>query len=229
MKAFIFHILTPTILLQPIFLCVGEKMKVITKIEIQKKNKNRCSVFVNEEFAFGMDLDAIITYDIQKGNQYTQKEYKELLKAMQYEKSKSAALRYVGYSPRTIRQTTEKLESLEYDAVIIDKTIEFLKLYGYLDDLQYAKDFIRSRIKQKKHGRYKIAYDLMHRGIKKCISEPLLEAYEEEEYKGALALYHKKAKGKEAKSNQEKAKITRYLQGRGYPFEIIKQVIEQDM
>ena len=28
-------------------------MKVITKIEVQKKNKKRCSVFINEEFAFG--------------------------------------------------------------------------------------------------------------------------------------------------------------------------------
>jgi len=203
-------------------------MKVITKIEVQKKNKNRCSVFIDEEFAFGMDLDAIITYDIQKGNQYTQEEYEELLKAMQYEKAKFAALRYVGYSPRTIKQTTEKLQTLEYDEVIIDKTIGFLKSYGYLDDLQYAKDFIRSRIKLKKNGRYKIAYDLMHRGIEKSISEPLLEVYHQEEYEGALSLYHKRTKGKEISDYEEKVKIRRYLQSRGYPFEIIREVMEKN-
>jgi len=176
-----------------------------------------------------MDLDAVITYDIQKGNQYTEKEYEELIKAMQYEKAKFAALRYVGYSPRTIKQTTEKLETLEYDEVIVDKTIGFLKSYGYLDDLQYAKDFIRSRIGQKKHGRYKIAYDLMHRGIEKSMSEPLLEEYVEEEYEGALALYNKRTKGKKITKYEEKAKITRYLQSRGYPFEIIKEVMDQDV
>ena len=86
-----------------------KKMKVITKIEVQKKNTKRCSVFINDEFAFGMDIDAIGIYNIQKGNRYTEDEYENLLKELQYEKAKFAALRYVGYSPRTIKQTIENL------------------------------------------------------------------------------------------------------------------------
>ena len=202
-------------------------MKIITKLEVQKKNSKRCSVFINEEFAFGIDIDAIGDYDIQKGNQYTEEEYEALLKALQYEKAKFAALRYVGYSPRSIKETTQKLHTFEYDEMIITKTIDFLKSYGYLDDAQYAEDFIRSRIRQKKNGRHKITYDLMHKGISKDISNPILEEYEEEEYEGALYLYHKKTKGKELTDSKEKAKITRYLQGRGYPFDIIRAVMEQ--
>lgn len=202
-------------------------MKIITKLEVQKKNTKRCSVFINEEFAFGIDIDAIGIYNIQKGNQYTEDEYEELLKALQYEKSKFAALRYVGYSPRTIKETTQKLHTFEYDEIIITKTIDFLKSYGYLNDMEYAKNFIRNRIQQKNHGRHKITYDLMHRGIDKNISQPILETYEDEEYEGALTLYNKKTKGREIKDHKEKAKITRYLHGRGYPFEIIRAVIEE--
>ena len=202
-------------------------MKIITKLEVQKKNSKRCSVFINEEFAFGIDIDAIGMYDIQKGNQYTQEEYEELLKALQYEKAKFAALRYVGYSPRTIKETTEKLHTFEYDEIIITKTIEFLKSYGYLDDIEYANNFIRNRIKQKRQGRHKIIYDLIHRGISKDVSSPILEGYEEEEYEGALYLYYKKTKGKELLDSKEKAKITRYLQGRGYPFDIIRAAMEE--
>lgn len=202
-------------------------MRVITKIEVQKKNTKRCSIFINDEFAFGMDIDAIGIYNIQKGNTYTEDEYENLLKALQYEKAKFAALRYVGYSPRTIKQTIEKLHTFEYDETIIDKTIEFLKSYGYLNDTEYANSFIRSRIKQKRHGRHKISYDLMHRGIDKELSRPILEEYENEEYEGAVYLYNKKSKGKDITDHKEKAKITRYLQSRGYPYEIIRSVIQE--
>lgn len=202
-------------------------MKIITKIEVQKKNSKRCSIFINEEFAFGIDIDALGMYDIQKGNSYTEEEYEELLKKLQYEKSKFAALRYVGYSPRTIQQTVEKLHTLEFDEMIIEKTIDFLKSYSYLDDAAYVNNFIRSRIKQKRHGRHKITYDLLRRGISKDMCQPVLDEYEEEEYEAALYLYHKRTKGKIIKDYKEKSKITRYLQGRGYPFDIIRAVMEE--
>lgn len=203
------------------------KTKVITKIEVQKKNKNRCSVFINEEFAFGMDLDSVIKYDIQKGNEYTDHEYEDLLKKLQYEKAKFAALRYIDYSPRTIKETIDKLQTLEFEETVVEATLEFLKSYGYLNDLEYAHSFIRNRIHQKRHGRHKVSYDLIRRGISKDISAPILEEYQEAEYEGATYLYHKKTKGAEITDQKEKAKITRYLQSRGYSYDIIKDVIQE--
>lgn len=194
---------------------------------MQKKDKNRCSVFINEDFAFGMDLDSVIKYDIQKGNAYTDQEYEELLNKLQYEKAKFAALRYIDYSARTIKETTDKLHTLEFEETVIEETIGFLRSYGYLNDVAYAKGFIRSRIEQKKHGRRKVSYDLIKRGISPDISSPILEDYQEAEYEGALYLYHKKTKGAEIKDQKEKAKITRYLQSRGYTYEIIRDVMQE--
>ena len=202
------------------------KERVITKIEVQKKNKNRCSVFINEEFAFGRDIDSIITYDIQKGNAYTEDEYNELLQKLQYEKAKFAALRYVSYSPRTIKQTTDKLHTLEYDEHIIERIIDFLKSYNYLNDLDYANSFVRTRVISKRHGRHKVIHDLMGRGISKEITKEILEGYEEEEYEGAAYLYNRRAKGKDLTDYKEKAKITRYLQGRGYPYDMIRDLMD---
>ncbi len=201
--------------------------KVITKIEIQKKDKNRCSVFINEEFAFGMDLDCVIKYDIQKGNRYTNEEYDNLLQKLQYEKAKFAALRYINYSPRSIKETTDKLRTLQFEESVIEKTIDFLLSYDYLNDLEYAKVFIRTRIEGKRYGRNKVSYDLIMRGVGKEISGPILEQYQDAEYEGATYLYNKRTKGKKLKDHKERAKITRYLQGRGYSYETIKDVIQE--
>lgn len=194
---------------------------------MQKKDKNRCSVFINEEFAFGIDLDCVIKYDIQKGNRYTDGEYEKLLQKLQYEKAKFAALRYINYSPRSIKETRDKLQSFEFEESIIDKTIDFLLSYGYLDDLEYAKVFIRSRIEGKRHGRNKVSYDLIMRGVGKDISGPILDQYQDAEYEGATYLYKKRTKGKELRDYKERIKITRYLQGRGYSYDTIKEVIQE--
>lgn len=202
------------------------KAYVITKIETQKKNPNRCSVFINEAFAFGMDIDAIIKYDIQKGNQYTEEEYRGVLHKLQYEKAKFAALRYIDYSGRTIKETRDKLCSLEFEETIVETTLEFLISYGFLDDQAYAKGFVRNRILNKKHGSRKVSYDLMMRGVGKDISQPILDQFQEEEYAGAAYLYEKRTKGKTPKDYKEQMKVSRYLQSRGYSYEIIRDVME---
>lgn len=203
-------------------------MKVITKIEVQKKNSKRCSIYINEEFAFGMDIDAIGIYNIQKGNSYSEEEYRNLLNNLQYEKAKYVALKYIGYSPRTKQQVIKKLQSSEYDEFIIEKTISFLLKYKYIDDTEYVRNYIPNRIKQKRQGRKRIIYDLAQKGIDRCIIEPILEEYEENEYESALYLYNKRVKGKTPLEQKEKEKIYRYLQGRGYTYDTINSVIQSN-
>ncbi len=174
-----------------------------------------------------MDLDSVIKYDVQKGNEYTEEAYEELLKKLQYEKAKFAAIRYIDYSGRTIKETVDKLHSLEFEETVIETTIDFLISYGFLDDEAYAKSFIRNRIENKKHGRRKVSYDLIKRGISKDISGPILEGYEEAEYAGAAYLYEKRTKGKALKDYKEQMKVTRYLQSRGFPYEIIRDIIQE--
>lgn len=174
-----------------------------------------------------MDLDSVIKYDIQKGNEYTDEEYEDLLKKLQYEKAKFAALRYIDYSGRTIKETADKLHTLEFEETIIETTIDFLTSYGFLDDEAYAKGFIRNRIENKKHGERKVSYDLIKRGISKDISGPIIEGYQEAQYQGAAYLYEKRTKGKALTDYKEKMKVTRYLQSRGFSYEIIRDIIQE--
>lgn len=204
-------------------------MKVITKIELQKNNSQRCSIYVDDEFAFGVDMDSILKYNIQKGNKYTQTEYEHLLNELQYEKAKFMALRYISYCPRTLKQVVEKLQSYEYAESIIDKTISFLKKYEYINDIEYIKNYIPNRIRNKRYGRHRIIYELAQKGISRDIIEPILDSYEDDEYESAMYLYNKKTKGKAVLDYKEQGNIYRYLQGRGYSYDIIKTVIEHNL
>lgn len=173
-----------------------------------------------------MEIGDIVKYNIQKGNVYTKEEYFKLVENLQYEKAKAAAIRYISYSPRTMKETTNKLHSLEFEPIIIDKTIDFLKKYNYINDLEYAEAYIRSRIRERRYGRRKISYELQNKGIGSDLSDPIIERYEEDEYESAVYLYNKRTRGEHINDYKERGKIIRYLQSRGYTYTIIERVIQ---
>lgn len=41
--------------------------KIITKVEVQKNNKNRVNVYVDEEYAFSCAAEVVYKYDLKKG------------------------------------------------------------------------------------------------------------------------------------------------------------------
>lgn len=43
-------------------------MPKITKIEVQKKNKERFNLFLDEQFEMGIDIDTLVKFNLKKGN-----------------------------------------------------------------------------------------------------------------------------------------------------------------
>ncbi len=53
----------------------------ISKIERQKKNPQRYSIFIEEAYAFGIDEQVLLSFAIRKGMTLTEKLIEEILKA----------------------------------------------------------------------------------------------------------------------------------------------------
>ena len=43
--------------------------KIITKVEVQKNNKNRVNVYVDEEYAFSCAAEVVYKYDLKRKRQ----------------------------------------------------------------------------------------------------------------------------------------------------------------
>ena len=50
----------------------------ITKIEVQKKKQNRFNIYLNNEFAFGVDEDTLLKFGLTKGTELTQDTIREI-------------------------------------------------------------------------------------------------------------------------------------------------------
>src|SRR3712207_8633904 len=114
--------------------------KTITKIEVGKRNKDRVNVFLNEEFAFACSADLVYYYKLSKGKKVNDEFLNEIVSEDNYLKGKNYALKLLERSYKTEKEITDKLEAKEYEPKAIERIMNFLKEYNFIDDDRYRSE-----------------------------------------------------------------------------------------
>lgn len=203
----------------------SENMK-ITKIEQQKNNQDRWSVFIDEEFAFGVSTEEIFIFKLTVGKEISREELENLLKEKDYSKAKDIALKFLSYKARSEKEVRDKLVSKEVESMTIDRVIEFLKRYDYINDEKFANSYVRERIRLKLEGRKKLVYDLRQKGIKQEIIDHVLDNTDIDEIDQAIQLLEKKVHDKTELDIKEKQRIYQFLLRKGFSYDIIKKAFD---
>ena len=71
-----------------------------------------------------------------------------------------AALSYLTGRMRTVREVEDKLDDLQYGESDIQATVERLQELNLLNDEEYAREFVRSRLATKPVSRQKLYLDM---------------------------------------------------------------------
>ncbi|WP_346915605.1 recombination regulator RecX [Clostridium sp.] len=203
--------------------------KIITKIEAQKKKDNRVNIFINDEFAFGCSSELVYYHNLAKGKEINVEELKKVIVEDNYLTAKTKTLKYIERALKSEFQVREFLQKKEYEDNVIDRVIEFLKEYKFIDDEYYAKAFVTQNIRIE--GKGNIKYKLIKKGISEdIINSTLSEISSEDEEAVALKLAEKKLKvlcKNEGNINKIKSKLNTFLISKGYNFDTIKSVVNK--
>ena len=70
-------------------------MSIITKIEVQARNKNKVNIYLDEEFYMGASMETVYKLGLKKGNEVDEKKLQELLAAEEKHKALTKAMDYV--------------------------------------------------------------------------------------------------------------------------------------
>ncbi|MCL2569747.1 MAG: RecX family transcriptional regulator [Firmicutes bacterium] len=200
-------------------------MPIITKLEAQKNNKDRLSVFVDNEFFCGITLDHAIKYNIVTGKELTEAELALLLSESGENDLYLKALGYILKSPRTEREITIYLYKKDASSETVGKIIERLKTMNYINDEAYAKMFTEQ--KSGKLGIGAIRSKLTFRGIHMEIIDRSLDEVEnqtQDELAQAVAEKYMRNKDRDPKTLQ---KLYRHLASKGFDFELCSRVVEE--
>ncbi|WP_313339594.1 RecX family transcriptional regulator [Sedimentibacter sp.] len=204
-------------------------MKKITKIEYQKKNKDRVNVYIDDNFGFGIDLNILIKYSLTKNMELSDEFIEDILKAEEEINVYNYGLAVLSRSLKSEKQLKEKMLDKGYDPELIDRAIEKLKNRRYIDDEYYCDCLVNSRINGIKYGKRRIAQELYEKGVDREITEDKLKGIsDEEEFERAYELGLKKLKSiKEEDTRKKSSKLSNYLIYRGFDYDTVKKVVEK--
>lgn len=140
--------------------------------------------------------------------------------------AKLKALSLLTDMDRTEEQLRQKLKQKSYEDDVVDLAIDYVKSFGYIDDIKYAQRFVENRKKTK--SRQEISALLSQKGVKReLITEALETCYTSEDAIEAIRyLAEKKHYSSENSSDKEKKKIYDYLLRKGFYYDEIRQVIQ---
>ena len=93
---------------------------ILTKIEVQKKNKKRYSLYSEDVFLFGVSEDTLIHFNLQKDLDYSENKLQEILKYEDVMLCLSQAYRYLSRRPHLESELKRKLWHKEFDNITFD-------------------------------------------------------------------------------------------------------------
>ena len=204
-------------------------MKKITKIEYQKKNKERFNIYIDDEYGFAVDISILIKYSLKKGMELDDALIDDILLAEEeisvYNYGISVLSRYF----KSEYELRLKMKNKGFNPQLIDNAISILKERKYLDDERYCEMFINDKINISKHGVRKIKEALYYKGIdKEIIEEKIKSISAESEEERALLLGEKKLLNIKENDNRKKmSKLSNYLLGKGFEYETVNKTLRK--
>lgn len=197
----------------------------LTGIEQQKKNPNRVNIYLDEQFAFG--LHKYVAWRLKVGDILDEQSIQRLQQEDVLEEAYQKALRFLGYRPRTEYEMRSRLAEYGYEEHCIDGVIARLLEKEYLDDQQFAEDWVENRNTFRPRGRRLLTLELRQKKVSEDQIRRALETIPQdmELAHQAAEKYCGKLKGLDEKSF--KHKLYGYLARKGFMYEDIKPILEE--
>ncbi len=147
-------------------------MPVVTKVERQKNNKKRVSVFADGEYAFSLYDETAVLNGIEKGRELNNAVIKKVMNDDNYKYALELSFKHMSASEKSEKQMRDFLLKKEITPENVQKAVDRLKELGYIDDVNFAKMFIQSH---KKSGRRAVIFKLREKGIDSRVIDELDE------------------------------------------------------
>lgn len=201
--------------------------RVVTKIE--ELDKKRSKIYINQEFAFVLYKGEITQYKIQIEKEIDSNTYNAIKKELLPERAKKRCLNLLQKRPYTECKLREKLTEGHYPQDIIDEAIDYVKSFHYIDDYDYACQYIFYH--KESETRRNMEEKLMQKGIdKETLRKAMEDSYDEEEQQEielqqARKWLDKKKYDAETMDWKEKQRIYAFLIRKGISISIVRKVM----
>ncbi|MBQ8597999.1 MAG: regulatory protein RecX [Lachnospiraceae bacterium] len=199
---------------------------------ITEITKSRSRIEIDYAFAFVLYKGELRIYGMEEGSEISEETYSEITQKVLPKRAKLRAMNLLKQRSYTRHALAEKLKQGGYPEQVIKEALDYVESFHYIDDKQYASDYIEYNKEQK--SQRKIFQDLMQKGVPENLIQ---EAWEEHagdasrELEREQILFWAKKKNFSAETADFKAKqkMMAFLYRKGFKVEDIRSVLLLDI
>lgn len=195
-------------------------MPIITRVERQKNNQQRYSVFIDGKFSFALgDLD-LSNSGLREGQELSEAELTDWITKSVGNKAYERALNYLSFRPRSTKEVRDYLDKKEFDEPTTQLVLDKLQSAGFVNDQSFATSWVDNRQLLKPRSKRRLTQELRQKGLSDSdIEQAVGEVDEIEALKVVVA--KKAARYKDARL------LINYLVGQGFNYGLVRQVLEE--
>jgi len=214
------------VLIPTAFVIGTTDVPTITRLERQEKQKDRVNIYLDGEFAFGLnELDAA---SLRKGQILTEEEIVQLRDLDAVVRAFDQAVRYLSYRPRSRQEIQQYLKGKKtISPETQERAITRLETAGYLDDRAFARYWIENRTQFQPRGPHALRYELRQKGIAPTLIEELLRETVDVDATAYQAASNQGRRLRGLTRHEYRQKMGAFLQRRGFGYSTASQIIRR--
>lgn len=196
----------------------------VTDVQLQKVNRGRVNIFIDNTYRFSMDEVDAVVLGIKIGRELNEEDINECLFKSQYAKAKDKALDMLSRKNASRKMVFDYLKKKEYDEAVAQTVCDELEELGYIDDFRYAV-FFTEYAAEKVWGERRVRYELAKNGVDANIIEDVICSSNQLTAEDLVEKIIDKYSAADLKDIKSRQKIQRYYASHGFDFGIINSAI----
>jgi regulatory protein len=188
-------------------------MPTITDLKFQKRNASRVSIFLDGQYAFG--VQASVAARLSCGQSLTDEEIANLERGDDDHRCYLAGIRYLSFRARSRTEIRRHLTQKGFESDAVHQTLDRLANENYIDDADFARQWARGRQRSRPRSAYALQYELRGKGVSDPdIAVALMDVDDRAAARSAALKKARQLAGLESKKFE--IKLMRFLAGRGF-------------
>lgn len=195
---------------------------LITRIEQIKKELYR--IEIDYEFAFALYTREMKKLHLKEECEIQEEVVEMIEKDIVLPRAKRKAMMLLQRSDRTREELRKRLLEASFSLNIVDKTLEYIDSYGYINDERYMENYVF--FKKGNKSKKQIEMELIKKGLDRQQVTQYLEENEWDETKVLRELVEKRLSKKANLDEKELQKQYGYFMRKGYAYYTVKRIID---
>jgi regulatory protein len=205
---------------------------VITKIKRIRGKRAQYGVYLDGLPVLELSDWTIGKFGLRTGDDLDQQTVDTLKSAEAETRAKNIAINYLSYRPRSSKEVIFHLTKKGFERECAESVTRHLQTVKMIDDNQFARTFVRDRLKRKPTGQALLRQQLLTKGISPAAADKVLTELVTPQSQQTSALQAAKRKiqltqhlTKKIDVEKQKKRILDFLLRRGFSYEIALKTI----